>query len=72
MLDATASSEAEFILKYPHVEILKVTKSDLVRSSLSQIEHQHRPQLDGEGELSVIYLGDAIHDILHISSTVIM
>ena len=75
VLQATDLSEVDFINRHPEIEISKISKADFIKTTLSQLELRIcRPddRFEQEDEVSVIHTSDAINDILHISSTVII
>ena len=67
-------SEADLLLKHPHLQIAKVSRTDYVKAALSQLEQRtgaHDRLESQEEEVSIIYRCDAIDQILHISRAVI-
>ncbi|KAI2803489.1 hypothetical protein BLOT_007620 [Blomia tropicalis] len=72
VLAATGLSEAEFKRLHSNVEITKITKTDFMKATLSQLEQRlFRADSIDQDELSIIERNDTIDEILNISTTVI-
>ena len=74
VLDSTGLSEADFLLQYPSVEIVKISKSDLMKATLSLLdqrvdnaEHDQHLLL-AEDEVSIVHRNEEVDAILRITT----